>query len=106
MADVTKLAGIQARMLDRAAQMVAPGGLLVFSNCSLDPLEGEAVAEAFVAANPTFRSMPIAAEEAPGFDGAVTKNGYLRITPAGLALGDVATSGADGFFAARFRREN
>ena len=40
-ADVEKLADLQRRLLARAVTLVKPGGRIVFSNCSLDPLEGE-----------------------------------------------------------------
>nr|WP_246272847.1 transcription antitermination factor NusB [Oricola thermophila] len=102
--DIRKLADLQARMLDHAATLVAPGGLLVFSNCSLDPLEGEEVARRFSAAHAGFEPVPVRAEEVPGLEDAITAEGYLRLTPACLDLGDPAVSGADGFFAARFRR--
>ncbi|MCI5075128.1 RsmB/NOP family class I SAM-dependent RNA methyltransferase [Oricola sp.] len=103
-ADIEKLAGLQARMLDHAATLVAPGGLLVFSNCSLDPLEGETVARDFAGNHPEFEIVPVTGDEAPGVENAVTPEGFLRLTPAHLDLGDPATSGVDGFFAARFRR--
>ena len=37
-------------MLARAADWLKPGGTLVYSVCSLEPEEGEAVAEEFIAA--------------------------------------------------------
>ena len=103
-ADIEKLASLQARMLDTASSWVRPGGVLVFSNCSLDPLEGEAVARRFAAAHPDFAIAPVMAEEAPGFGDAIDEDGFLRLTPAHLDLGDPALSGVDGFFAARFQR--
>jgi 16S rRNA (cytosine967-C5)-methyltransferase len=102
--DVEKLAELQARMLDKAASFVAPGGLLVFSNCSLDPREGEEVARRFAETHADFTTVPATPGETPGFEEAITTEGFLRITPAQLDLGDPAISGADGFFAARFRR--
>lgn len=102
--DIEKLAGLQARMLDKASTLTAPGGLLVFSNCSLDPSEGEAVARAFAIAHDDFETVPVLPDEAPGLESAITPEGYLRLTPAHLDLGDPAISGVDGFFAARFRR--
>lgn len=103
-ADIEKLAGLQARMLDKAAEWVKPGGMLVFSNCSLDPVEGEAVARHFAAAHPDFAIVPVTSEEASGFGEAITSEGFMRLTPAHLDLGDPAISGVDGFFAARFQR--
>lgn len=103
-ADIAKLADLQARMLDHAATLVAPGGLLVFSNCSLDPLEGEEVAAGFAATHEGFEIVPVRPEEVPGLEAAITEEGFLRLTPAHLDLGDPAIGGVDGFFSARFRR--
>lgn len=103
-ADIAKLADLQARLLARAATLLAPGGVLVFSNCSLDPLEGEVVFEQFLASHSDFRIDPIARDELPGIDSMVSDVGLLRTTPTDLDLGDPAISGLDGFFAGRLRR--
>lgn len=102
--EVEKLAGVQARMLRQAAGLVAPGGLLVFSNCSLDPVEGEDVARAFLAEHKEFELEPVRPDEVPGLGAAVTAEGFLRTTPAMLARETLEASGLDGFFAARLRR--
>lgn len=100
--DVAKLAELQARMLDKAADFVAPGGLLVFSNCSLDPLEGEDVAQAFSEGNAAFQ---VVRAEIPGLETCVDVHGFVRTTPADLVHEVPAMSGMDGFFAAMFRRQ-
>ncbi len=41
--DIAKLATLQERLLRHAVTLLNPGGVLVFSNCSLDPQEGEEV---------------------------------------------------------------
>lgn len=104
MEDVRKLADLQARLLARAAGWLAPGGRLVFSNCSLDPLEGEELFRQFLAQHPGFAADPIRPDERPGIASMVTADGLLRTTPADLDLGHPALSGLDGFFAARIRR--
>lgn len=105
-ADIVKLADLQARMLDRAADLLAPGGLLVFANCSLDPREGEDVATAFAADRQAFAIEPVRADELPGLGQCVTDAGFLRTTPADSppVPEELALPGMDGFFAARFRR--
>ncbi len=40
-ADVAQLAALQSKLLDSAARLVKPGGLLVYCTCSLEPEEGE-----------------------------------------------------------------
>jgi 16S rRNA (cytosine967-C5)-methyltransferase len=95
------LAGLaegQKAMLARAAEWVKPGGALVYSVCSLEPEEGEAVADAFLAARADFTLDPVLPSELP--EQIRPKEGRVRILP-GL-FGE--QGGADGFFIARFRR--
>ena len=88
-------------MLARAADWLKPGGGLVYSVCSLEPEEGEAVVEAFTAARADFRLDPIAPDEvAVGME--VNPDGTLRILPGTLS----DEGGADGFFIARLRRNS
>ncbi len=105
-ADIAKLAEVQRSLLGHAARMLKPGGTLVFSNCSLDPLEGEDLVRAFLSGSPGFSLDPIRAEEIPGIAEFVTPQGFLRTTPAGLRMETPQLSGLDGFFAARFRKSS
>ena len=103
-AEVEKLAEVQARLLGEAARMVRPGGLLVFSNCSLDPEEGEEMIAGFLKAHGDFSVDPIRPEELPGLEGAIDARGMLRTTPDMLPAEDPKLAGLDGFFAARLRK--
>ncbi|HJV41539.1 RsmB/NOP family class I SAM-dependent RNA methyltransferase [Caulobacter sp.] len=100
--DVASLAAVQARILDSAAGRLKPQGRLVYCVCSLEPEEGEAQVEAFLARRPDMALDPIAADEAPaaGFPPAsLTARGTLRLLP------HQRDGGQDGFFAARFRKK-
>lgn len=101
--EIEKLAEVQADLLRHAARAVRPGGTLVFSNCSLDPAEGEAVVEAFLVAHTDFRRCPVGAEELPGLEAAITPVGDVRTTPAMLPDDNPAMAGLDGFYAARLQ---
>jgi 16S rRNA (cytosine967-C5)-methyltransferase len=92
-------AQLQAKLIGRAAQWVKPGGALVYSVCSLEPQEGEAIVSAFLEANQVFRIAPPEAGELPDF-ARPTSEGSLRILPGLLE----AQGGLDGFFAARLVR--
>lgn len=96
---INNLAAIQNAMLDRAADWVKPGGVLVFATCSLEAVEGEAQAEAFLARHPEYRTSPATADELPA---GITANaqGHIRTMPPMLA----EQGGLDGFFVARFVR--
>jgi 16S rRNA (cytosine967-C5)-methyltransferase len=102
--DIAKLADLQARLLRKAARFVAPGGTLVFSNCSLDPTEGELLVAEFLAETLDVVLEPVAAGEIPGIEAFITPRGAIRTTPADLDLGRAEISGLDGFFATRMRR--
>lgn len=104
MADVEKLAALQKKLLAHAVSFVKPGGRIVFSNCSLDPIEGEELYRAFVAETSGVAADPIQPGEFAGLDPFLTPDGTLRTTPAGLVLDSPGTSGLDGFYAARMRR--
>jgi 16S rRNA (cytosine967-C5)-methyltransferase len=103
-ADVDKLADLQRRLLASAVTMVKPGGRLVFSNCSLDPREGEDLYRAFLATATGIVDDPLQPGEIAGIDPFLTPQGSLRTTPADLQLDSPERSGLDGFFAARMRR--
>ena len=91
---VAELAELQRRILARAAEWVKPGGILVYATCSLEPEEGEAQAEAFLAADDRYT---LDRADVP-FGG--TERGWVRTLPGMLT----DQGGCDGFFAARFRR--
>ena len=103
-ADIAKLAGVQERLLRHALTLVKPGGLVVFSNCSLDPLEGETVVRRILADRPDVERGPVDPSDWPGLEAAVTPEGALRTTPAMLPLEAPFASGLDGFYAAVLRR--
>jgi len=104
--EIAKLAGVQARLLGEAVGLLAPGGRLVFSNCSLDPAEGEAIVAALLADRSDIVRDPVQPGELPGMEFALTPEGDLRTTPdmMGGAADAAATGGLDGFYAARLKR--
>jgi len=96
---IAESAELQARLLDRAAAMLKPGGTLVYAVCSLEPQEGEDVVAAFLDQHPGFVIDPARADELPvGVTSSAT--GCVRILPGTLE----DEGGLDGFFVARLRR--
>jgi len=87
--DMTRL---QSGMLDAAADRVVPGGLLVYSTCSLEPEENEERVETFLGLHPAFS---VEATDAVPSD-YLDERGCLSIAP--------HQTGFDGSFAARLRR--
>jgi len=97
--DLAPLLTIQAALLDRALDWLAPGGTLVFSTCSLERVEGEDQIAALLARTRGIVLDPISAGELP--DGiAPAPDGALRLLPGTLA----AAGGVDGFFIARLKK--
>lgn len=96
--DIAGLVDLQARMLARSAQLVRPGGRLVFATCSLFPEEGEAHLETALKAG--LEPDPSALENLPVDPEWRTGPCGLRIRPDHWA----ERGGIDGFFMAAFRR--
>jgi 16S rRNA (cytosine967-C5)-methyltransferase len=91
--DIAVLAAAQRSILHAAASSVAPGGLLVYSTCSLETEENDAQVETFLTMHPDFTLEPPPDGTVPS---AVLDAGRLRVMP--------QRHGADGAFAARMRR--
>lgn len=100
--DVAKLADLQRRLLAHALTLIHPSGMVVFSNCSLDPSEGEELVQELLAKRSDVAVDPILPEELPGAEHFVTAEGFLRTTPA-LTGAEGQLDNIDGFFAARLR---
>ncbi|MBQ7153079.1 MAG: 16S rRNA (cytosine(967)-C(5))-methyltransferase RsmB [Clostridia bacterium] len=83
---------IQLAILRHAATLLAPGGRLVYSTCTLLPQENEQVIEQFLESRPDFRLCPTAAG---GLD---ISKGLITLTP--------DMYGTDGFFIAVLERKN
>jgi 16S rRNA (cytosine967-C5)-methyltransferase len=91
--DVAVMAAVQRELLRTAATAVRPGGLLVYSTCSLEPEENDGPVDAFLAAHPEWTLEPPPAGTVPE---AALDGGRLRVLP--------QRHGVDGAFAARLRR--
>jgi 16S rRNA (cytosine967-C5)-methyltransferase len=92
-ADVLKLAGHQKELMQNAARMVKPGGVLVYSTCTTEPEENEDVVRHFLSNHPDF-----SIDHARAFVNSdlVTPEGYVETFPHKHAM--------DGSFAVRLRR--
>jgi 16S rRNA (cytosine967-C5)-methyltransferase len=92
---IDRLVRRQAKLLDAAAALVRPGGIVVYATCSLEPEENETQVEGFLHHHPEFGRAP-----APGAVPAelVTAAGDFRSLP--------WQHGIDGAYAARLERRD
>lgn len=94
---LTALEGAQAAILAAGARALRPGGVLVYSTCTISPTENERQIAAFLDANPSFAlddlgaELPALSHPSPGASGAVLTLPHRDRTA--------------GFFIARLRRE-
>lgn len=102
--DIAALATHQARLLDKAAGHVRPGGVLVYTTCSLEPEEGERQIAAFLARDARFTRIAVTPEEVGGCTELITSDGDLRTLPCHFPDDDPMRAGLDGFYAARLAR--
>jgi 16S rRNA (cytosine967-C5)-methyltransferase len=91
--DLAVMASLQRAILRAAADVVKPGGVLVYSTCSLEPEENDEQVERFLAEHPGWGIEPPPEGVVPA---TVLDEGLLRVLP--------QRHGTDGAFAARLRR--
>jgi 16S rRNA (cytosine967-C5)-methyltransferase len=95
--DLPALAAAELVMLQHAADVVVPGGRLVYATCSSEPEENEGVVDAFLATTPGFTPVD-ARDAAPHLPHAVIDaRGHLRTQP--------HVHGLEAFFGAVFVRQ-
>jgi 16S rRNA (cytosine967-C5)-methyltransferase len=91
--DLAVMPTIQRSILRAAAEAVRPGGLLIYSTCSLETEENDLQVETFLAEHPEFVLEPPPDGSVPA---STIDAGRLRVLP--------HKHGTDGAFAARLRR--
>jgi 16S rRNA (cytosine967-C5)-methyltransferase len=88
-ADVAGLPEVQYAILDNCSKYLKPGGLLVYSTCTILPVENEEVVGRFLAGYPDFHLSPFTA-------GALSSDGMITLYP--------DTHHTDGFFIACMKK--
>jgi len=97
--NIAPLIALQRELLDAVGRMVRPGGVLVYSTCTLEPRENEEQVRSFLARHPAFR----ADEQLPRLlpetvvEQCWVEKGMVRLLPHQLDT--------DGFFIARMIKQ-
>ena len=98
--DVMKLMGIQESLLAAAVESVKPGGIVVYSTCSIQPEEGPMQIERAVQNKLPILTLPFTRNDVPGMPETLTPTGTFLSLPSYLSK----YGHMDGFFACRFQR--
>ena len=93
-AEVLRLPDIQYEILENCSRYVRPGGVLVYSTCTLNPAENEENVRRFLSAHAEFSPCPVEISA----KGMVLSDGMLTVFPDEF-------KGCDGFFAAKMQRK-
>lgn len=96
--EIDSLTGIQREILANAAGYVKPGGVLVYSTCTLCRKENEKNLEWFLKNHPMFEAEDITGFLPADWKTDTAKEGYLTLLP--------HRTGTDGFFISRMRRKD
>lgn len=99
--DVERLSGIQERLLHKAIDILAPGGLLVYCTCSLQKAESEEQIEKLLQSGAPVERAPVTAAEVGGAKVFINEAGDVRVFPFHMAV----HGGMDGFFISRLRKK-
>lgn len=91
--ELTQLPAIQRAILENVCEYVRPGGVLVYSTCTVLPEENEGVTDAFLQAHPEFERTPFTLPLPIG-----RCDGQLTLWP--------QRNGTDGFYICRMRRKD
>ncbi len=98
LSESTRLPAIQAAILEASAQYVKPGGVLVYSTCTILPAENEHVVTAFLDAHPDFEAFDFTfSAKDPSVVDIRSAHGMVTLLP--------DRNRTDGFFIARLRRK-
>ena len=91
LAPLAGLPAVQRRILNTQAEYLKPGGVLVYSTCTLLPRENEAITEQFLREHPNFA---LSAFELPGYG--TVESGMKTFLP--------CSDDTDGFFVCRLQK--
>ena len=97
--DIASLVDLQRRLLDNAAHLLKPGGILVYSTCSIEPEENEENLRWFLDTHRDFQPSSLVPFVPQGFltNSDSWANGWVQLLPSEHEM--------SGFFVARLQKQ-
>ncbi|MGL5814676.1 MAG: 16S rRNA (cytosine(1407)-C(5))-methyltransferase RsmF [Aeromonas sp.] len=95
---IDEIAAVQAGLLESAFHALKPGGVLVYSTCTLSSQENQAICQSLLDKFGDALSFDSLADLFPGAEQACTQEGYLHVWP--------QIFDSEGFFVARLRKHH
>ena len=96
--DIKELNSIQWEILNNAKEYLKPGGIMVYSTCTISKAENENMVERFLCENKKFELVDFYDKFSNKENVDNSKNGYLQLFP--------HIHNTDGFFIAKFKKIN
>lgn len=96
--DFSELISIQKNILNHCSEFLKPGGVMVYSTCTINPGENEEQVMDFLKEHTDFELVPVKSPHITGQASEILKDGMGTFYP--------QKEGGDGFFIAKLRRRN
>ncbi|OPZ82981.1 MAG: Ribosomal RNA small subunit methyltransferase B [Firmicutes bacterium ADurb.Bin419] len=96
--DLNEIVKLQEKILSISSGYVKPGGVLVYSTCTIEPQENEELVKKFLKDNGDYYLEDISELIPDGLTKDTAKDGYIQLYP--------NIDGIDGFFISRMRRRS
>lgn len=96
--DLKEIVKLQEKILSVSSHYVKPGGVLVYSTCTIEPQENEEMVKAFLKDNKDYSLEDISEFIPGGLAKDTAKEGYIQLYP--------NIDGIDGFFISKMRRRS
>lgn len=96
--DLKDIVKIQEKILNTSSKYVKPGGVLVYSTCTIEPQENEELVKRFLDSNKEFALEDISGQLPEGLTRDTAKEGYIQLY--------TNVDGIDGFFISKMRKRS
>lgn len=95
--DFSEILTVQKKILNTAKKYLKPGGIMVYSTCTVNPAENLDMINSFLKENPDFKIDPIKSQHITGEMKNRAETGVIEVFP--------HTDNSDGFFVCRLKKQ-